>query len=97
MKQEKSSNKKDISYENMINFFIASLISADSEELTEEEKQSIIDRWNVYAEHIKKHPEKPFDHASIFTGVKDEGKRNAIVNTFKLLNEKRIEEDRKTV
>lgn len=96
MEQEKP-NKKDISYDQMINFFIASLISADSEELTEEEKQSIIDKWNVYAEHIKKHPEKPFDHASIFTGVKDEGKRNAIVNTFKLLNEKRIEEDRKTV
>ena len=96
MEQEKS-NKKDISYDHMINFFIASLISADSEELTEEEKQSIIDRWDVYAEHIKKHPEKPFDHASIFTGVKDEGKRNAIINTFKLLNEKRMEEDRKTV
>lgn len=96
MKQEKL-NKKDISYENMINFFIASLISADSEELTEKEKQSIINGWHVYAEHIKKHPEKPFDHSSIFTGVEDEGKRNAIVNTFKLLNEKRIEEDRKTV
>lgn len=62
-------------------FILGSLISADSESLTEDEKQAIITRMS----------QKKDDWNYIFEPVEDMEKRNKIIDLLESLDQKEIE------